>query len=423
MSTGAVTPAGKRAHARASATAAAPLRILAVGNMYPPHHAGGYELMWQAAMRHAGEQGHEVRVVTSDYRRSDAGEDGPNVHRVLEWYWDLERYEFPQLNVIERLRLERHNATELDRHLREFCPDIVSWWSMGCMSLSLIERVRRAGIPAVFVVHDDWLAYGPHRDQWLRIWRGRRTLLAPLAARACGLPTSLDLNRAGPFVFNSRYTLERAREAGIDAAEATVVAPGIDTRFLVELPMRPWRWRLLYMGRIDRQKGLDTAVRALAELPPEATLSIWGTGDESYISELRALAAATGVAERVHFHGWARPEQQLSAYADADLVAFPVRWNEPFGLVPLEAMGVGRPVVTTLRGGTTEFARDGQNALVFEADDHVGLVRAVRRLADDLELRARLREGGRRTAQEYTITRFAADTVDEIVQAAQGAPA
>jgi glycosyltransferase involved in cell wall biosynthesis len=158
----------------------------------------------------------------------------------------------------------------------------------------------------------------------------------------------------------------------------------------------------------------------MAEVAPEATLSIWGTGDESYISELRALARANEVAERVHFRGWAGPEQQRSAYAEADVVVFPVRWNEPFGLVPLEAMGVGRPVVSTLRGGTTEFVRDGQNALVFEADDHIGLARAVRRIADDPELRARLREGGRRTAQTYTITRFASDTVDEIVLAASG---
>src|SRR5947209_6511217 len=137
------------------------LRVLAVGNMYPPQHAGCYELMWQLAMRRARELGHCVRILTSDHLEDpDRPEDDPDVHRTLRWYWDLEHYEFPQLTPAEVLRLERHNARELRRHLKAFRPDIVAWWSMGCMSLSLIEQVRRHGIPAVFVVHDDWLVYG-----------------------------------------------------------------------------------------------------------------------------------------------------------------------------------------------------------------------------------------------------------------------
>ena len=189
------------------------VRILAVGNMYPPQHAGGYELVWQQAMRHARALGHAVRVLTSDYRedpprlRSD-----PDVHRTLRWYWDLERYEFPRLNPLQRLALERHNAAELRRHLESFRPDVVAWWSMGCMSLSLIEQVRRAGIPAVFVVHDDWLVYG---------WRARSVdpdMGGPAPRR--GRPRRraavrdsdrVELDDAGPLVFNSRYTLERAR--------------------------------------------------------------------------------------------------------------------------------------------------------------------------------------------------------------------
>src|ERR1700704_1230608 len=119
--------------------------------MYPPHHAGGYELAWQAAMRHATHVGHEVRVLTSDYRDGDDRQDeDADVHRTLRWYWDLERYEFPRLGAVQRLRLQRHNGAELDRHLREFRPDLVTWWSMGCMSLAMIERARRAGIAAVF---------------------------------------------------------------------------------------------------------------------------------------------------------------------------------------------------------------------------------------------------------------------------------
>jgi glycogen(starch) synthase len=400
-------------------TARKRLRILAVGNMYPPHHAGGYELMWQAAVQHAHSLGHQVRILTSDYRATTGEpETDPDVHRTLRWYWDLERYEFPDLNPIERLRFERHNARELRRSLQEFEPDIVSWWSMGCMSLSMIESVRRAGIPAVSVVHDDWLIYGPYRDQWIRMWRGRRRALAPIAERFLGLPTAVDPAASGPFVFNSRYTLEAASRAGSRPASATVVYPGIDDRFRDPLPRQPWQWRLMYIGRIDRQKGVDTVVEALAHLPAEATLHVWGTGDESYVAEMRALSRDLGLDQRVVFEGWAGPENVLSAYRDADVVVFPVRWEEPFGLVPLEAMSVGRPVVATARGGSAEFLRDAENALVIEPDDAVGLSQAITRLAADEPLRDRLLESGRETAARFTIERFAEETVQEIVSAA-----
>jgi glycosyltransferase involved in cell wall biosynthesis len=199
----------------------------------------------------------------------------------------------------------------------------------------------------------------------------------------------------------------------------TIVHPGIDERYQEGLAAEPWRWRLAYVGRIDRQKGIDTAVSALAELPA-ATLAVWGTGDDRYVAEMKALAARLGVSERVRFQGFAAGDTLRSAYADADAVLFPVRWNEPFGLVPLEAMGMGRPVITTSRGGTAEFVQDQVNALVFPADDAHALAACVGRLAGDEALRARLREKGQLTAARYSAVEFAERTVEEIVRVVQG---
>ncbi len=394
----------------------APLRILAVGNMYPPHHAGGYEVMWQAAMRRARELGNEVRVLTTDYRISpEIPETDSDVHRTLRMYWDLHGYRFPELNPVDRARYELHNARQLQHHLDEFRPDLVSWWSMGCMSLSLIERVRRQGIPAAFVVHDDWLVYGRRFDQWIRMWHGWRKALAPLAEWFLRVPTDVDLTHAGRFVFNSHYTLEAARRAGIDPPSAVVVPPGIEASLLHEAPAQPWRWRVMYIGRIDRQKGIEAIIRALPHLPPEASLIVWGTGDEAYIEEMRALARQLGVDGRVNLMGWAGPQERQAAYEDADVVVFPVAWEEPFGLVPLEAMAVGRPVVSTARGGTAEFLRHEENALVFEPGDAARLAELIRRLAADQSLREHLLAQGKATASRYTLERFAADTVREML--------
>jgi glycosyltransferase involved in cell wall biosynthesis len=400
-----------------------PLRILTVGNMYPPHHQGGYELVWQSANRRARAEGHDLRVLTSVHRDpAVTATDEPGVHRTLRWYWDWERHAFPRLSLAARLGLERANARELDRHLREFAPDVVAWWSMGHMSLSLVERVRRAAIPGVFCIHNDWLIYGPKADQWTRFFLGRSPALACAADRWFGIPTRFAPGPAGPALFNSRYTLDAARSAGVELGAAQVIHPGIAEPYLTPLPVRPWRWRMAYVGRIDHGKGIDTAVAALAHLPERATLDIHGKGDAAYARELMAQARRAGVADRVRVGPFRSGSALRAAYDDADVVVFPVRWHEPWGLVPLEAMGLGRPVISTAGGGTAEFVRHEDNALVITPDDPPALADAVERLAGDAGLRGVLCEGGRATAARHTASDFDRRTVAAIAAAARGRP-
>jgi glycosyltransferase involved in cell wall biosynthesis len=171
----------------------------------------------------------------------------------------------------------------------------------------------------------------------------------------------------------------------------------VGDEFLDPAPAEPWAWRLLYVGRIDERKGIDTAIRALEQLPEEATLTVVGSGDEDVERRLRALAD-----ERVRFTGIVPREQLPAVYAGADVVLFPVRWREPWGVVPLEAMGIGRPVVATGRGGSGEYLRDGENALLFDAEDPAALAERIQRLATDEQLRERLRSNGLETARRHT---------------------
>ena len=364
----------------------APLRVLAVGNMYPPHHLGGYELVWRAAMEHLLAQGHDVRVLTSDFRLDapDASlPEPPYVSRDLQWYW--RDHEFPRIGFRERRRIERHNGEVFDTALAEFRPDVLSWWAMGGMSLSLIERSQ---LPALGVVHDDWPLYGP------------------------GVGGSFDPRRVRLWSFNSRLQQRRVREA-LGRADGRVDHPGGDPKLFREAPPRPWSWSLLYCGRLDERKGVDAAVRALAELP-DARLRVVGGGDERYRESLVALAAALGVGGRVSFERRARG-QLPAAYEGADAVLFPVRWEEPWGLVPLEAMSVGRPVVASGRGGSAEYLTDGTNCLIASEED---LVDAVRRLAADDVLRERLRRGGLATAARYTESAFAERIAEALAEVA-----
>jgi glycosyltransferase involved in cell wall biosynthesis len=356
------------------------VRILTVGNMYPPHHLGGYELIWRSAVRHHRAAGHEVRVLTTDVRFGEPDEaDDQQCFRELRWYW--KDHEWPRLSPLQRLRLERDNARTLRRHLDEFRPDVVAWWALGGMSLSL---PRRVAVPSAAFVLDDWLDYAPKEDQWGRMLRRAR----------------FDTTTIDHWVFISEYTRERAQAIGYTFASSEVNPAGVGEEFLAAAPVQSWAWRLLYVGRIDERKGIDTAIRALEHLPAEATLRVVGSGDEAAERRLRALAD-----DRVRFEGIVPREQLPAIYAQADTVLFPVRWREPWGVVPLEAMGVGRPVVATGRGGSGEYLRDGDNALLFDAEDPAALAGCVERLATDETLRERLRTNGLQTARAHTAAR------------------
>jgi glycosyltransferase involved in cell wall biosynthesis len=352
------------------------VRVLTVGNLYPPQHLGGYERMWQAAVAGLRARGHEVRVLTTDTRLHEGVEDDePGVERALRWYWREHR--FPYMGPVAVRALERHNRAVLSVAAED--ADVVSWWSMGGMSLRLIGLPRA---PALSVVHDDWLVYGPRVD---RSVQRRRRRLPPREALGHGL-------------FVSQHTLDRARQHGWAPVTADVVPSGYDARCFEPAAPRPWGWRLLLAGRVDPRKGHRTALAALDALP-EATLTVAGAGEDG-------LAAELARHDRVRVIGALSPDALAAAYAAHDAVLFPVEWEEPWGLVPLEAMAVGRPVVATGTGGSGEYLRAGRNCLLHAVGDAAGLAACVRRLAGDEALRATLREGGFRTAARHTLSAF-----------------
>ena len=373
------------------------MRVLTIGNMFPPQHLGGYELIWWESVARMRREGHEIRALTTDYvRQPGAGEWAEDVHRHLRWYW--RDHDFPKLAVSERLALERHNAATLRAHLRGFDPDAVCWWAMGGMSLALLDLVRRFGLPSVAAVCDEWISYAPRVDAWQRLARR----LGPggrLMAMCTGVPAPIDpCDAVDRWVFMSRLLLARAEAAGCHRDRATVATKGVDRRLFAPVEAAEWRWQLLYVGRIDRRKGISIAIDALTHLP-EATLRIHGPGDHAHREELLAAIRQRGLAERVSFTESDR-DQLPGVYAASDAVLFPVLWEEPWGLVPLEAMAVGRPVIATGRGGSGEYLRHGVNCLLFDADEGgAALAQQIHELARSEALRSRLVAGGLATVE------------------------
>lgn len=385
------------------------MRILVISNMYPPHSLGGYEQSCRDVVERFCERGHEVTVLTTTMRvpgvQDSTNERPSGILRDLEFYWRDHQLLNPPFR--DRLRIERANQRALQAALTKVRPDVVSVWNMGAMSLGLLATISTRRIPLVLVVCDEWPLYGPRLDAWTRLFTNR-----PLLGRAMqiigGVPTRLPDLSAATFCFISDFVRRRCADSFSPARISPVVYSGINEHeFPPTAPEnRSWRWRLLVSGRIDERKGIHVAVRALTQLPPDTTLEINGSGDEAYAAHLRSLALECGVGERVRFESGTRASLR-DRYAASDSVLFPVLWDEPFGLVPIEAMACGTPVIATGTGGSAEFLADEVNCLIVPPGDERALADAVRRLAGDPEIRRRLVRNGQETAGQLTIAKLA----------------
>jgi rhamnosyl/mannosyltransferase len=195
-------------------------------------------------------------------------------------------------------------------------------------------------------------------------------------------------------------------------AEPSPLAEAIRRRFV-------GRFLVFAVGRHVYYKGFEFLLRALAELP-EASLVLGGTGPLS--GQLRDVARNAGVAGRVEFTGRIA-EADLPAYYQAcDVYCLPsVERAEAFGIVQLEAMAAGKPVVCCeLGNGVNWVNRDGVTGLAVAPADPHALAQALRRLKDDVDLRTRLGAQGReRALREFTLEAMARSTLQVYRDAVQ----
>jgi glycosyltransferase involved in cell wall biosynthesis len=406
------------------------LRVLNVTLDYPPPVLGGYGVMCAHVCTWLKQRGHEVLVLTTlpqepgtVWAGQGTEEGAVTVSRTLRSYWDGSATLDPPLQ--EALAVEQHNHEQMRDVLAAFHPDVVAFWHMGAMSLGLITTAARLGFPLVFVIGDDWLCYGGWADAWLR-WCNEHPEEAAAVEQRTGLPTRLpDLGALGAFCFVSAWTKRRAEQiGGWHFPRAQIIFPGLSpTEFppLVQVPTHPWRWRLLWVGRVTEEKGIETAIQALSLLPRNATLEIVGMVDPAYRQHLEALSATLGVASRLSF-SLASRQQVRQHYQRADGTLFTSRIeHEAFGLVPLEAMASGCPVIATGVGGSSEYCLDGVNCIRVPPGDPAALGHAVQQLAQSRDLRRRLVEGGLRTASACTLDHQAAG-IERSLLAASSSP-
>lgn len=295
-------------------------------------------------------------------------------------------------------------------HLDEFVEGVDAWriargtdydlvhahyWLSGVVGLELRERW---GAPVVQMFH----TLARLKNRVARSARDREPALR--LAEESRIAAAVDRIVAATTVERDHFL----HQHGVARSHVAVIPCGVDTelfapgdpaaaRDALALPPGPV---LLYVGRLTPIKGLDTLLEAMARLdgtlPRARLLIVGGEADEpldGHAAELRRRLRALGLERRVTFVG-AQPQERLrDYYRAADVTVLP-SYYESFGMVAMEAMACGSPVVASRVGGLQTTVRDGVTGVLVPDSDPGALAEALVRVADDRALRGRLaREG------------------------------
>jgi glycosyltransferase involved in cell wall biosynthesis len=269
---------------------------------------------------------------------------------------------------------------------------------------------RAARIDFLFVGHPN---LGP-AALWTKLLEGRLNLWIAAHGMEVWEPLPavrrMALRQADGIWAISRHTAEAVeRVQGVNRTRIVVQTPSLDPAYFcgnaepAALPVPVGSKVLLTVGRIlasEPGKGFDMVIRAmplLLETFPNVYYVVVGDGDGR--PALEKLATTCGVAEHVVFTG-SRPDSIRGYYEAADIFVMPSR-QEGFGIVYLEAMAAGKPVVAASLGGAKEVVADGETGFLVSYGDVDSLKRRLATLLADERLRRQMGEAGRRTVAEH----------------------
>ena len=345
------------------------MRILQVLPYFSPRMGGSAQVVYHTA-KHLGNRGHDVTVVTGDYKHRQASFSEGDFQRVL------------LRSVVSRWGFY-------------FTPSLVAWAREHIAGFDVIHvhEVRtfqnvimrhfavRYGIPYVLSAHGT-LPIIVERKLAKRAYDrlfGRRLIAG-----------------ASRLIAVSPVEVEQYVAWGVDPERITMIPNGLDLGEFSNLPPRgTFRNRLgipdgarivLFLGRLHRIKGLAYLIRAFARLRvqlPDCLLVIAGP-DDGELSHLQALASRLRLREQVLFTGPLYGEDKLAAYVDAEVLASPAVY-EIFGLVPFEALMCGTPVIVTDDCGSGQLIREAQAGYLVPYGDVEGLATALLRALTNRE--------------------------------------
>lgn len=285
--------------------------------------------------------------------------------------------------------------------VRDFAPEVVHAWQPTLVGLPAVRGANRAHVPLVTSYHTDISSYlgyyGPLAcargvvEAYMRALNNR----APLTLVTSGAMRK-KLDAAG-------FTGLRVLPRGVDLAARSPRFASADARERLS-GGRPEAPLLVYVGRVAPEKGIGT-LEPVMRAHPEWSLAVVGAGPD--LDAMRAAFAGT----HTTFTGFLAGEDLSRAFASADAFVFP-SVTETLGLVILEAMASGVPVVAASSPATDEQVRSGENGLTYDPGRKGALEEALCRLLADDELRGQIRARGLAEAQGEGWDRASAALLD-----------
>jgi glycogen synthase len=392
------------------------VRVLMLSWEYPPRVVGGLGRHAAALARNLVAQGHEVHVVTRDHPEQPAPAEewleGVHVVRVAEAppvipFHDLVPWvlAFNNRAVAAATKLARQHEFDVI-HAHDWLVAYAAAGLKEAFDLPLVATVHATE----YGRHQGWLP-GPmnkliHQVEWWLTYEARRVITC------------------------SQYMRDQVQDIfQLPADKVDVVPNGVAVRdfALPEDEVAAFRRTLvgprtrmvLFAGRLEYEKGVQTVLEALEQVRAAVgPVKFFIAGIGTYSDELRRRVRELGLRRHVHFTGFLEDHELRLHYAAADVAVAPSIY-EPFGLVAVEAMACGTPVVAGDTGGLREIVSGGHGLSFTPQDaDHLAetLVRVLteRGLADQLVDRAR-----RRIHDRYEWSSVAAATVDVYARAAR----
>jgi glycogen synthase len=324
------------------------VRVLIWGNSYP--RVGGVETFITNLVEALTSRGVEVAVVS----------DGSVSLELVEPFPITMIPMTTALQAADPVAIMRVIAS-VRKLIARFRPDVIHYNLCGPEMFFFERVIRSSPVPFVMTLHNSAYAISD--------------TLAAMFKRLIGKAFAVSA------VSQTVYTGAR-RDLGDCAVSMRLIFNALPPK-PASAPY-PRNGHILALGRMVPEKGFATLVEAFALVRNAhggARLTIAGAGPE--LDELKARADALEFGEAISFPGWINPDQVHHAMEEAAIIAFPSRWEEPFGLVALEAALAARPCVVTDVGELPSIVRDGETGWVVPRDDPPAMAAALSRLLDE----------------------------------------
>ncbi|UZD22011.1 glycosyltransferase family 4 protein [Algoriphagus halophytocola] len=361
------------------------MKILYINSLYSPLIEGGAEISLKLIVEGMKSLGHEVVVLSLMPEKGVKTEqvDGVKVYRagLQNAYWP---YSKAKKNKLARLNWHYQDqsnekmATVVKEILDTENPDIVSCHNLAGWSAEVWKPIAKAGIPIVQVLHDLYLLC-PNSNMFkneqtcenqcfsCKLLRSNHAEKSKQVSAVVGISNSI-LQRFIDFGYFSNAS------KNIIYNTRTIPNPSPKRPRKTEQPIR-----FGYLGTLSKVKGLEWLIEQFKMLDFGASLSIAGKGDKAYEQHLRVLSSGSAI----EFVGYVNSTEFL---ANIDVLIVPSLWEEPLGMVAIEALANHVPVIANKRGGLQETVKDGVNGLYCFDHSSDSLGAAMRRIYFEPEL-------------------------------------